>query len=137
SAILRWTGVAPYVSPFATWRPADWSTPRIASFFVDNLNEWNDPRVAKWVTKYQGEYIGIPSGYPIGQAPEGKSSSPSALQTEPLLGNIMNFSELQFILAEAAVEGWITKAPAKTYYESGIKSGITLWGFPEPDATYL
>jgi hypothetical protein len=137
SAILRWTGVAPYVSPFATWRPADWSTPRIASFFVDNLNEWNDPRVAKWVTKYQGEYIGIPSGYPIGQAPEGKSSSPSALQTEPLLGNIMNFSELQFILAEAAVEGWITKAPPQTYYEEGIKSGITLWGFPVPDATYF
>ncbi|MFD1629913.1 SusD/RagB family nutrient-binding outer membrane lipoprotein [Pseudopedobacter beijingensis] len=137
SAILRWTGVAPYVSPFATWRPADWSTPKIASFFVDNLNDWGDPRVEKWVTKSQGEYAGIPSGYPIGQAPEGRSAMPLTLTSEPLLGNILNFSELQFILAEAAVRGWVTKNPAKTYYENGIINGITLWGYAAPTQTYL
>ena len=136
SAILKWTGVAPYVSPFATWRPADWSTPRIASFFVDNLNEWGDPRVEKWVTKHQGEYAGVPSGYPIGQAPEGRSSLPTALMSEPLTGNILNYPELQFILAEAAAKGWLTNKTAKEYYETGVTNGITLWGYTVP-ANYL
>ncbi len=132
SAILRWTGSAPYVSPFATWRDGDWYGPKLSSFFVDNLNERSDPRIQKWASLYQGDYEGIPSGYPVGQSPEGKSAFPVALMTEPLLGNIMNYSELQLILAEAAIKGWITAKPAKTYYETGASSGITLWGYAVP-----
>ncbi|GAA4915985.1 SusD/RagB family nutrient-binding outer membrane lipoprotein [Mucilaginibacter defluvii] len=132
SAILKWSGSAPYVSPFATWRPADWYTPKLASFFVDNLNEWSDPRIGKWATVFEGEYAGIPSGYPVGQAPQAKSTLPTALQREPLLGNIMNYGELQFILAEAAAKGWITAKPAQQYYEAGITGAITMWGFNVP-----
>lgn len=135
SAILRWTGVAPYTSPFATWRAGDWYGPKLGSFFVDNLNEWSDPRVQKWATLYQGEYSGVPSGYSPGQQPEGRSSFPTSLQVEPLLGNIMNYAELQLILAEAATKGWI-KTSAKTYYDAGVTSGITLWGYQLP-ANYL
>ncbi|WP_069658681.1 SusD/RagB family nutrient-binding outer membrane lipoprotein [Arcticibacter eurypsychrophilus] len=136
SAILRWTGSAPYVSPFSTWRPADWYIPKLASFFVDNLNEWSDPRIQKWGTLYQGEYAGIPSGYASGQAPDGKSSFPTTLQVEPLLGNIMNYAELQFILAEAGAKGWISSNSAQRYYETGVNSAITLWGYTLP-AGYL
>jgi len=137
SAILKWTGIPPYVSPFATMRTGDWNDPKICSFFVDNLNNWNDPRVAKWATKSSGEYAGIPSGYPIGQSPVVRSTLPTALMSEPLLGNILNFSELQFILAEAAERGFVSNTPAKTYYENGIINGITLWGYAAPAATYF
>ena len=133
SAALRWSGTAPYVSPFATWRPADWYTPKLADFFVNNLKEWGDPRIAKWATIYNGKYEGIPSGYPVGQAPEGKSTLPVALQSEPLLGNILNYAELQFLLAEAASKGWITTGTAKGYYENGVTSGITYWGYAVPE----
>lgn len=136
SAILKWTGTAPYVSPFATWRAADWYTPKLASFFVDNLNEWSDPRLGKWATQYEGEYAGVPSGYPIGQDPVAKSTLPTALQKEPLLGNILNYSEVQFMLAEAAVKGWVKSKPAQTYYETGVTNAITLWGYSVP-ANYL
>ncbi|MBE7178994.1 MAG: SusD/RagB family nutrient-binding outer membrane lipoprotein [Mucilaginibacter polytrichastri] len=132
SAVLRWTGVAPFVSPFATWRPADWYTPKLASFFVDKLNAWGDPRVAKWATLADGEYAGIPSGYPVGQAPQSRSTLPTSLQVESLLGNIMNYSELQYILAEAHIKGYITTGSAKTYYENGLNNGITFWGYPVP-----
>lgn len=132
SAILRWTGTAPYVSPFATWRPADWYTPKLASFFVDNLNERSDPRIGKWATLYNGDYAGIPSGYAVGQSPEGKSSLPTSLQTESILGNILNYPELELILAEAAAKGWITSKTAKTYYETGVTSAIALWGYALP-----
>lgn len=136
SAILRWSGTAPYVSPFATWRAADWYTPKLGSFFVDNLNEWSDPRVGKWATLYNGEYAGIPSGYAPGNAPEGKSSFPTSLQIEPLLGNILNYSELQFILSESAAKGWLTTKTAQSYYEAGITADITMWGYSVP-ANYM
>lgn len=136
SAVLRWTGVAPYVSPFASWRDADWYTPKLSSFFVNNLNEWSDPRIVRWATVVEGEYAGIPSGYAPGQAPEGKSAFPTALQVEPLLGNIMNYAELQLILAEAAAKGWVTTKTAQNYYETGVSSGITFWGYTVP-ANYL
>jgi len=136
SAVLRWTGVAPYVSPFAAWRDADWYTPKLSSFFVNNLNEWSDPRIARWATVANGEYAGIPSGYAPGQAEEGKSTFPVALMTEPLLGNILNYAELQLTLAEAATKGYISNKTAQSYYEAGVTSGITLWGYTVP-ANYL
>src|SRR5690606_18045525 len=40
--------------------------------------------------------------------------------------------ELQFILAEAAVKGWVFAEPAQTYYERGITSAITMWGLNVP-----
>ena len=48
SAILRWTGEQPYVSPFYTLRDSDWRMYVLAEFFLDNLNRWNDPRRPKW-----------------------------------------------------------------------------------------
>lgn len=132
SAVLKWTGTAPYISPFASWRDGDWYTPKLASFFVDNLNEWSDPRIQRWATLSDGEYAGVPSGYPAGQAPEGKSTFPVPLMVEPLLGNIMNYAELQLVLAEAAAKGWISSKTAQSYYESGVTSGITYWKYEVP-----
>ncbi|QXV65573.1 SusD/RagB family nutrient-binding outer membrane lipoprotein [Mucilaginibacter sp. 21P] len=132
SAILRWSGTAPYVSPFATWRPADWYTPKLGSFFVDNLNEWSDPRIGRWATVVEGEYAGIPSGYLPGQPPAAKSTLLTSLQIEPLLGNVMNYSELQFALAEAAAKGWVSSKSAQSYYETGVTNAITLWNLTVP-----
>ncbi|TZF81112.1 SusD/RagB family nutrient-binding outer membrane lipoprotein [Pedobacter sp. BS3] len=135
SAILRWTGVLPYQSPFQTDRDSDWNLLKLAEFFVDNLNAWGDPRIVKWATLKNGQYAGIPSGYPVGEVPDPKSAMPLALKTEPLLGNIMNYAEVQFILCEAALRGWISGS-AQQYYENGITNGITLWGYNVP-ANYL
>lgn len=136
SAILRYTGTVPMQSPFTNTRDYDWNgTSSMSQFFINNLKEWQDPRIAKWATLSQGVYEGIPSGYEISKIPEGRSTYPVALKTDPLLGNIMNYSELQFILAEAALKGFITGDP-KTYYDAGITNGITLWGFTVP-ANYL
>lgn len=131
SAILKWTGALPYQSPFQTDRDSEWNLLKLTDFFVNNLKNWGDPRVAKWATLSQGEYAGIPSGYPVGMAPAPRSAMPLALKTEPLLGNILNYAEVQFALAEIAVRGW-SNGIAKTHYENGITAGITLWGYPVP-----
>ncbi len=142
SAILRWTGVAPYTSPLLTIREQDFRAPAIASFFIDNLVNWNDPRIDiptygtnginRWaIAPYSGQFAGVPSGYSPGADPIKKSyfysnTSTSSLMTEPLAGMIMNYAELKFILAEAAVKGWISGS-AETYYNDGALYSITLW----------
>jgi len=132
SAILKYTTVAPYVSPFNTYRDFDFNGDNgLSEFFLNNLNNWNDPRRAKWATQVSGTYLGIPSGYATGQVPERQSAYSTTLKNEPLLGNIINYPELQFLLSEAALKGYITGDP-KTYYDNGVNNAITLWGFAVP-----
>lgn len=154
SAILRWTGTAPYTSPLMTVREQDFRAPGIASFFIDNLVAWNDPRIDiptwgtnginRWaIAPYQGQFAGVPSGYAPGSDPIKKSyyystTSTSTLMTEPLAGMIMNFAEVKFILAEAAVKGWIAGS-AETYYNDGVLNSIKQWlpNWNVPVMTYL
>jgi len=142
SAILKWTGVAPYTSPYIAVREQDFRTPGLANFFIQNLVNWNDPRIDiptygtggfnRWgIAPYQGAYLGIPSGYAPAENPVKKSyfysnTSAVTLQTEPLTGMMMNFAEVNFILAEAAAKGWIS-GDAEAFYNNGVLSSITLW----------
>jgi hypothetical protein len=142
SAILRWTGVGPYSSPYLSVREQDFKAPGLGSFFIDHLASWNDPRIDiptygsnginRWgIAPYSGSYQGIPSGYSPGDNPIKKSyfysnTSTSSLMTEPLTGMIMNYAELKFILAEAAAKGWISGS-AETYYNDGALNSITQW----------
>lgn len=161
SAILRWTGTAPYTSPFLTGvREQDFRAPSIADFFIRNLVNWNDPRiniptygksgVNRWgIVPVSGNFIGVPSGYSQGDTQARLSYfystnqtvsgvQATTLMTEPLTGMIMNYAELQFILAEASAKGWITGS-AESYYNAGALNSITLWvpGFTTPIADYL
>jgi hypothetical protein len=132
SAILKFTGTVPYQSEFQLYRAYDFNgSSALSSFFVDNLTEWGDPRIMKWATLEQGVYGGIQSGYEVSKIPVAKSRYLPALTTEPLLGNIINYPEVQFILAEAAAKGWISGS-AKTYYDRGTTNAITLWGLEVP-----
>jgi len=142
SAILRWTGIGPYVTPYFSVREQDWRQPGLATFFIQNLVNWNDPRIDiptygtggfnRWgIAPYQGAYLGLPGGYAPGENPIKKSyfysnTSAISLQSDPLTGMIMNYAELKFILAEAAVKGWIA-GNAETYYNDGVLNSITLW----------
>jgi hypothetical protein len=146
SAILRWTGIAPYSSPYLAVREQDFRGPGIASFFIDNLVNWNDPRIDvgtfgtsngsttinRWgIAPFMGAFTGVPSGYAPGQVQDKKSyfysnTSHVSLQKEPLTGMMMNYAEVKFILAEAALKGWISSS-AETHYKEGVLDSITLW----------
>lgn len=53
----------------------------------------------------------------------------------------MDYAEIKFIFAEAALKGWITggAAAAKTYYEAGVRASMEKWSeqgqFAEPKVT--
>lgn len=154
SARLYWTGSAPYVSPFFAIRVQDFRAPAICSFFLDYLTTWSDPRVssaAPWGTNGIGRlgiaqasgggFFGVQSGYAPGQGEDRGSyfqSSDNAttgsrsLQLNPLTGIIMQYSEIQFIKAEAVVKDWIP-GDAQSHFYQGMASAINYWvpNFPE------
>lgn len=150
SAILRWTGVAPYTSPYVGVRAQDFRGTGMASFFMDNLVTWNDPRinivnygtngVNRWgIAPGPNGFSGVPSGYSPGEAPirgayfyamdqtvAGSNPPAITMQLDPMTGQILNYAEVLFILAEAAAKGWIP-GNAGDYYKEGIKNSITMW----------
>ena len=158
SAILRWTGDAPYTSPYITVREQDFRGPSMASFFIDHLRDWNDPRldistygkngVNRWgIAQGPQGFSGVESGYTPGSGVTKQSyfysmasvvsgQPAQTLQNDPLGGMIMNYSELQFILAEAAAKGWISGS-AENYWKTGILNGITTWLPNWPNSTAI
>ena len=133
SAVLRFTTTAPFVSAFNTYRDFDFNGDNgLTQFFINTLNTWEDPRRTVWAnTVGVSNYEGIPSGYAPGQAPERLSTYQTVLKNEPRLGNILNYAEVQFMLAEAAVRGY-TSGNARTLYENGVTNAITFWNLAVP-----
>jgi len=132
SAVLRFTTTPPFVSAFNTYRDYDFNGDNgLTQFFVNKLILWGDPRITKWATTVGSNYEGIPSGYAPGNQPERLSAYLPALKNEPLLGNILNYAEVQFMIAEAATRGFFNGNP-KTYYDNGVTNAITYWGLALP-----
>lgn len=128
SAFLKWTGVTPRISPWVTMRDQSWSYPKMCSFFVERLDMSSDPCIANWVTLKDGLYEGIPSGYISGATPDGRSLLPQSLRSHEKMGNMLNYAEVQFMLAEASLKGWVTSKSTKEYYDAGVTARITYWG---------
>jgi len=129
SAMLKVTGVGANVSPWG--RPQDFNNAiKMSSFFIDNLNTFNDPRrpiIATIATDVDAKpigYKGIPSAY------EGSDSqfkyNASTLQRNqavaPMKIMILTYAEVEFIKAEVAQRGFI--ADAQTHYNKGINAAM-------------
>lgn len=161
-ARILWSGgtstTDPYTSPYLNGvRAQDFRGPALCSFFLDNLIDWTDPRYVSSSDKGYGSgsigrfgiaqasgggWYGVKSGYLPGtgdtkgcyfQSYDNASTGGVwSLQQNPFTGIMMQYSEVQFILAEAAAKGWIT-GDTKTFFYQGIASAINYWvpTFPE------
>jgi len=159
-ARILWSGgtstTDPYTSPYLNGvRAQDFRGPALCSFFLDHLVDWADPRYVS-STPYGsgsigrfgiaqasgGGWYGVKSGYSPGtgdlkgcyfQSYDNTSTGGTwSLQQNTLTGIIMQYSEVQFILAEAAAKNWIN-GDTKTFFYQGIASAINYWvpNFPE------
>lgn len=137
SAMLQVTGVTPNVSPWG--RPQDFNNGlRMASFFIDNLNAFDDPRraiVATEATDLEANpigYRGIPSAYAGSDSQFNYNpSSPERNQAvAPMKIMILTYAEVEFIEAELAQRGFI--ADAETHYQNGINGAMEQLGVETP-----
>ncbi|SMG08654.1 SusD/RagB family nutrient-binding outer membrane lipoprotein [Sphingobacterium psychroaquaticum] len=131
NANFNFTNVVPFVTEFYNYRDLDFNGDKgYSEFFINTLLDLKDSRITKWATEATlGVYSGIQSGYKQGNVPELGSRMLLSLKTERLLGNIMNYSELQFILAEAAAKGYIT-GNVTDFYNRGIAASFQSWKAP-------
>lgn len=113
----------------------DWS---ISKTFVDMLMATSDPRLGAIATEVNGTYAGIPNGLPDAIATTYLSSA-SIMQDkfrDPSAPSVlMTFSELNFILAEAVVDGDIT-GDAEAYFKAGIDASFEKNGL-SPSASFV
>ncbi len=108
-----------------------------ANLLVNTMVGWNDPRLPFYFTKFGNTYTGgVPgatNGY--GTASDFCCVADNSLLYSPSLpGDILDYSEVQFYLAEAAAQGFIT-GPPDPYYNAAITASIESWGGSASDAT--
>ena len=139
AAVLSISGITPMASPWG--RPVDFTTFRaMAFFFLDNLNNLNDPRRTKFASEARNAsgsgnigYKGIPSGYAGSESQFSyiPSNGLQALVTGPMICPIFPYAEVEFIKAELELHD-MNLVAAKTAYEKGVKAAIEQWGAVMP-----
>ena len=104
---------------------------------IDILKDLSDPRIGLYFTKINGEYL----GGVIGEESTYANFSHHAPQFEEaaLPGILFTYSEVEFILAEAAARPSINvPGTAEEHYINGVTSSIKYWGGTAAEAaTYL
>ncbi|PWJ55322.1 SusD-like starch-binding protein associating with outer membrane [Dyadobacter jejuensis] len=138
-AIFRYPGTYPFYNPYYNARQVDWRDGTYyTKFFMDFMNQVEDPRRAVWATQVMSgselAYTGIESGYPTStEYTVGSHSSYSdGLKTLPQLGVMMTLAEVEFIKAELALKGYSTGATTQQHYERGIAASMNQWGATMP-----
>ncbi|MEQ8475397.1 SusD/RagB family nutrient-binding outer membrane lipoprotein [Fulvivirga sp.] len=139
-AILRFPGTFPYFNPYFNARTLEWRDGTyFTHYFLDSLNAVEDPRREVWVRPIEenGEliYRGIESGYLVTTEYNvgANSSYRDELKTDPKLGIMMTYAELEFIKAELAIKGFATGGTAKAHYDAGITASMVQWEADMPN----
>ncbi len=151
AALVTITGNPPY--NYAWARRQDYvNFEAMASFFVDLLNELDDPRRPLFMTQasrlvdgqpQQIGYVGIPSAHSGDESqfdyspstPNGNLMIYDAIGT-PIKEVMMGYAEVEFIKAEVALH-FGDLAAAESAYERGVEAAITQWNGGQMPAGYF
>lgn len=106
-----------------------------AHTIVDIMNELEDPRRDDYFAQNQGE--GVYEGGTYGA--QGNTQSNSTIYSErledpTLEGVILDYTEVQFLIAEAAARGYVAE-DAETHYNEAVTSSILYWDGTEAEAS--
>lgn len=139
NAALAYLGSAPNNNPINENRKTR-DDHRVSAHFINLLiTKYGDYRVMVFANPSTGldEFVGLPNGLTSadaaafngnGLANTSKMGDYFVQATAP--GQLMSYAELQFILAEAAVKGYIPGglAQAKLYYDGGVTASFNQYG---------
>ncbi|MBT1703125.1 SusD/RagB family nutrient-binding outer membrane lipoprotein [Chryseosolibacter indicus] len=103
----------------------------VTSTIVDVMNDLDDPRREQYFTKVGANFVGGKYGFSNEYA---DFSHPGPAITDPEAeGILMEYAEVEFLLAEAVERGFNVPGTAEEHYENAIKASIAFWN-PEADA---
>jgi hypothetical protein len=109
----------------------------LTSIMVDPMNTLNDPRRPGYMwTQVGGVYKGGVQG---AQNSYGAFTHVDDSQLSPTMEEVlMDYTEAEFLLAEAAAKGYTVPGTPATHYNNAITSSILYWGgTPAQATTYL
>jgi len=110
---------------------------KISTTVLDTLKALNDPRLRVYAAPngQKSEYWGLPPSLAQGAGYTNSGVSPiGAYFLAPRQpGVIMTYSEVQFILCEAAARGWISGS-AETFYNEAIRANMNMYTQDKLDA---
>lgn len=141
NAIFKPTGTAPYVGCYYNWgvlqaRPKDYVP---TNTLINMMNSLNDPRESIWFSQYNGAFVGLTYGLKAASSYSKFSHFNSILTSIDYPSVIMDFSEVEFLLAEAAERGiGGVSGSAESHYNNAITTSLSYWGVSATDiSTYL
>lgn len=148
-AVYDFSGVSPNIpNILALTSLADLTV--LNEAYVDYLQPLGDPRLDFFARKPTnapaGPHVGIQSGIfdPSNQRDDVSASRLDLFFDNPGLKDFafITFSEVEFIRAEAALNGWTIES-AQVHYEKGVSASMSFWGlslpvgyFANPDVTW-
>lgn len=107
-----------------------------AALMVNTMKSWSDPRLPLYYNQINGDYLGGTPGAGNGYTKFSQFSDQWQDATFP--GQLMDYAEVEFILAEAAERGLGVTGSAEAHYNNAVTASITEWGGTAADAkTYL
>ena len=98
------------------------------SFFIDQLNKLSDPRLP-YFFKLKPNTMVYAGGTAGATSPYSNFSAPGAALENPVLpGVLQTYSEVEFLLAEAAARGFAVTGTAEAHYNAAVKASILSFG---------
>lgn len=105
----------------------------IASAFIDTMNDRNDPRRPFYFTMVDGEYVG--GNYGFANAYADFSHVSDKIIAPDFEALLLDYSEVEFLLAEAIERGYTVGGTAAEHYNAAVTASILYWGGTLSDAT--
>jgi hypothetical protein len=146
NGIYKFSGVSPNISSFALLPISSMSGLSMSKRMQTSFASYGDPRVDFFFRKPVNtatypNHEGVPNGLTREQAQSwnGNGDANTSILTTRFINNgdlgytFISNAEVKFILAEAAMKGWInTSTTAKQYYEAAINANFAQWNIPVP-----
>lgn len=107
----------------------------VANTLIDKLNALSDPRIEVFAeplddgVTYEGGIYGTNNTFAQ------KSHIGDAFYDPTLEGLILDYAEVEFLLAEAAERGFTVPGTAEDHYNAGITASMEYWGIDDADIT--
>ena len=105
-----------------------------ANTFADVLNGLNDPRRGSYFRNLDSAGGVIGAAYGLASSYANHSQPGDALEDATRAAALMDFTEVEFLLADAAARGWSVGGTAADHYAAAVTSSIEDWGGSATDA---